>query len=72
MTIPEETSVIREETPRERIPRVCFPLKAHRTGRKLFFRRRKWVEEMRIPMQGATQVAKAAPNIPMPRGKIKT
>ncbi len=64
--------MIREENARERIPRACLPFDAHRTGRKLFFPRRKWVEEMRIPMQGATQVAKAAPDIPMPRGKIKT
>ena len=64
--------MIREETPRERIPRACLPFSGHQTGRKLFFLWKKCAEEIRRPIPGAAQVAKAAPNIPMPRGKIKT
>ena len=46
--------------------------KRQRSSLKLFFPRRKWIEQISTLITGEVPVASAAPNIPNPSGKINT
>ena len=72
MTTPEETSVISDGTPLPIIPAIRPGLGAVRTGLNRLRRKIKWGERIRRLMTGARPVAKTAPKIPIPQGKMNT
>ena len=72
ITMPFDISMTKEGKPSEKMPPMRLKSGLHFCRRNEFFLRIKCRDSTAMLRIGAIPVASAAPNIPMPSGKIKT
>ena len=72
ITIPDETSVISEGRPLEKIPSASFPDILHFLRWNWFFLLKRYGERTNMLMTGAIPVASTAPKMPIPKGNMNT
>ena len=70
--MPEESSVISDCTPMDNMPPKVLPSCLALTIWKLFFLRNLYMLSMQRLMTGESPVARIAPKMPIPSGKMNT